>query len=1155
MIRRNALAESLESRLFLSASLVKDINTTQLALPGTWNWMATGTNTVFLSQDDGVAGWELYKTDGTAAGTVLVKDIWPGRDNSQPRAFTHVGGTTIFFVADNGTNGAELWKSDGTLAGTVMVKDIKPGAASSGANGLVNVNGTVFFSADDGTNGFELWKSDGTEAGTVLVKDIYTGTTGFPAAPASSGPSQLINNNGTLYFRATTFASGAELWKSDGTEAGTVQVIEMYHSNNEGMVNTPMAAMGGFVYFAGRTSSGGTDLWKSDGTVPGTLRVKDLASSSTPTNIKTSGSRVYFTVTASGDNGLWTTDGTTTTNLLTGSMIGLTDVNGTLFFGSSGTLYRTDGVTLTTARTGMTFNSSTASTWANGNGTFYFGANGANGAGEELWKSNPTTGVTEMVKDIEPGTAGSGPIGMTPYGPGGTSGIIFSTFGGITGGAVFKSDGTAAGTEMLKDVYPGTADSGPFLMTPFNDKMYFVAFEPGYGLTGGELYRSDGTEAGTGIFADLMPGATGSSISAMRAHGGNLFFAANNGGGAGKELWKTDGTSVTLVKDINPSGDSGIGGMTPSGNYLYFWATTAAEGEELWRTDGTNVGTLRMSNNIALGTTINLPTDVDGALYYTVLNSSNAFTGLWRSDGFGSVGIATSFTSVSSMANVNGTLYLSANTAANGVELWKIAPGSSTPVLVKEIVASSGSSSPGNLTNVDGTLYFSATTSANGAELWKSDGTEAGTVMVKDIRPGSSGSIAVQPQFTASTGVLYFRADDGVTGSELWRSDGTAAGTYLLKDITPAGASSGTPTRFFAANGFVYFGATDDNSISLEAWRTDGTTAGTIPVGNYFPANSFINNPANVAFGAALNGQFYYAFNDDTHGRELWKADQPDFAVPDAGGVLTISGTGGNDSINVSSGGGGSLTVTLNGLTESFAPGAVTSVVIAGRVGADTVNVTGGSVTFADGDSGADSANLTIHVAPGASATFGGTQQVAALVIDAGGNVALTAGGDAVLVTSALSVAGAGSLNLNDNALVLRGGGTTGAALVENLLRQGFNGGNWNGVGGITSGAAATDPTSSTALGHASNAVLNKTSFAGVTGLTATDVLVKYTYAGDANLDGQVDIGDLGLLAGAWQQPSGKTWFDGDFTYDGAVNIGDLGLLAGNWQKGVGNPL
>ena len=80
--------------------------------------------------------------------------------------------------------------------------------------------------------------------------------------------------------------------------------------------------------------------------------------------------------------------------------------------------------------------------------------------------------------------------------------------------------------------------------------------------------------------------------------GNHLYFTGNDGSGIGKELWRTDGTSVTLVKDINPgSPDSTIGGMTVSGNFLYFWATTATHGEELWRTDGTSSGTLRMSNN------------------------------------------------------------------------------------------------------------------------------------------------------------------------------------------------------------------------------------------------------------------------------------------------------------------------------------------------------------------------------------------------------------------------------------------------------------------------------------------------------------------------------------------------------------------------------
>jgi ELWxxDGT repeat protein len=184
--------------------------------------------TLFFTATDGVTGFELWKSDGTEAGTVRVKDIWPGSDGSFPLfvgALVDLNGT-LFFAADDGVTGVELWKSDGTEAGTARVKDIVPNpGGSSGPQRLVDVNGTLFFTASDGVTGVELWKSDGTEAGTLRVKDIRSGLDG-------SLPISLVDMNGTLFFTAHDGVTGFELWKSDGTEAGTLRVKDIWPGLN-----------------------------------------------------------------------------------------------------------------------------------------------------------------------------------------------------------------------------------------------------------------------------------------------------------------------------------------------------------------------------------------------------------------------------------------------------------------------------------------------------------------------------------------------------------------------------------------------------------------------------------------------------------------------------------------------------------------------------------------------------------------------------------------------------------------------------------------------------------------------------------------------------------------------------------------------------------
>jgi ELWxxDGT repeat protein len=113
-----------------------------------------------------------------------------------------MGGALYFASTD--ISGVELWRSDGTVAGTGIVKDIHPTGPSS-PNNLAALGSTLYFSANDGALGFELWKTDGTAAGTVMVADLRAGSAG-------SGPVKLTAVGGTLFFAADDGLNGQELW-------------------------------------------------------------------------------------------------------------------------------------------------------------------------------------------------------------------------------------------------------------------------------------------------------------------------------------------------------------------------------------------------------------------------------------------------------------------------------------------------------------------------------------------------------------------------------------------------------------------------------------------------------------------------------------------------------------------------------------------------------------------------------------------------------------------------------------------------------------------------------------------------------------------------------------------------------------------------------
>lgn len=173
---------------------------------------------VYLSADDGVSGRELWRVGDT--GVVRVKDLVPaGTLPSNPQAFTSAG-SGVYFTADDGTHGRELWKSDGTTAGTVLVKDIAAGSTGSNPTVLTEVNGALFFAADGLSTGTTLWKSAGTSAGTFILK-------AFDSGPELVPVQDLVNVNGTVFFTASDSGTGRELWKSDGAVAGTVLVRDI----------------------------------------------------------------------------------------------------------------------------------------------------------------------------------------------------------------------------------------------------------------------------------------------------------------------------------------------------------------------------------------------------------------------------------------------------------------------------------------------------------------------------------------------------------------------------------------------------------------------------------------------------------------------------------------------------------------------------------------------------------------------------------------------------------------------------------------------------------------------------------------------------------------------------------------------------------------
>jgi CSLREA domain-containing protein len=778
---------------------------------------------------------------------MLVKDIYPGSADANPSFLTAVDGI-LLFMANDGTHGTELWRSDGTAPGTVLVKDVNPGpsGALTFPNCLqaTNVDGTLFFSADDGTHGPELWRSDGTETGTVIVKDINPG----PAGAFNLYCSEAINVNGMLFFSADDGAHGVELWRSNGVETGTVMVKDINPSAAGGYFPGSFINVNGMLFFAADDGTGG-ELWRSDGSALGTVSL-NVWLCSTPASAN---GLVFFcgeevnTGCAYGCH-LWKSDGTTASPVLP-------------------KIFRVEGGDFTKV----------------GHTLFFVAADEAHGL--ELWKTDGTAAGTMLVKDINSGAEGSYPRSLT---------AVQDTLFFLTNCALWRSDGTVAGTTLVKDSEASPSGCGTGPLTNVNDTLLFSAYDAAHGE---ELWRSDGTAAGTALVKNIAADLSGSDPVALTNVHGTLFFSARDATGV-SQLWKSDGTEAgtspiplvrdpsdltavndallcredehrlwrsdgtaegtTLLKEFegSPGYNLFVGHLTRSNGGVFFTAADASHPFALWRSDGTEGGTV-VVKPFGFPRPDNL-TDVGGTLFFRLESS-----GLWRSDGteVGTKLVKDLQGHLGNFTNVNGTLFFTLLSDMRQAELWKSSGTETGTVVVKSIGPYNPDRPSLNFTSVRSRLFFTHADETHGLELWTSDGSAAGTLLVKDLNPGSADSAPAN--LTDVDGMLFFGASDEVHGHELWQSDGTEAGTVLVRDIMP-GPDGSDPTFLTAVQGRLVFQACD--AAGCEVWESDGTESGTRQLADVNPGPDSSSPGPFVAAGSRL---FFPAYNPLV-GQELW---------------------------------------------------------------------------------------------------------------------------------------------------------------------------------------------------------------------------------------------------------------------------------------------
>src|ERR1051325_444314 len=701
-----------------------------------------------------------------------------------------------------------------------LVKDINTTNShqikSSVPSEFAKVGNTIYFAANTDPYGPELWTTDGTSGGTKLVADIVPGTSG-------SGPSGFSSVNGVFLFNARDVNHGIELWTSDGTAAGTHLLLDVNPGPSSGQPT------GKFLYktrllFSADDGVNGRELWVTDGTAGGTRMLKDL-------NPGSVGSFPF----------------------------NFTQLGGSVYFFAAGALWKTDA---TEAGTVPVAGVSGRSMVAAGSRLFFEGFSPE--SGREPWVSDGTAAGTHRILDVLPGTSGSTETSyVTPF-VALDQRALFLANDGVHGRELWVTDGTAAGTHMVRDLLPGPKGPWDFSypgLTAFNGRAYFSMSDADHGL---EVWVTDGTEEGTQLFLDSAPGKTPGFPFYFTVSGGKLYFAAGSDYLSGSPLWVSDGTAAGTHRLRAPD-ELGLGfndlvaPLWPVDGKIYFSGFTPLTGGEPWVTDGTDAGTHMIANIVADGAPSSNPymfTPLGNLLFFhategTLAPSNVAEASLWRTDGTAAgtfklreagqhppallpAGNVLFFSqSFDPLTMTDGTLagtgpadaYLQGKFGSNRLTstfvfgdtvfalvngvLWKTAAAPNAPAV------NLGARNANGLIEAGGHWMFWAENGTFKMGLWTTDGTAAGTYAVfPDF--GADDLLSPSNLVNAAGTIFFAKTLRDSNTTKLWRSDGTADGTVVVKEIGANVESIAAAGRraFFVAGGSL--------------WTSDGTAAGTV---------------------------------------------------------------------------------------------------------------------------------------------------------------------------------------------------------------------------------------------------------------------------------------------------------------------------------------